>query len=157
MPAGPRRIWVGAAALATAGGLLVGCQDRGGVHVDAYPTTKSSELDCAALLGDLPPSVAGQPRRLVAGKIAGAWGDPPIILRCGVEKPAGLKPTSQCHEINGVGWLAERQSDGYLFTTIGRKHHASLEVPADYEPEADALADVADVIARHLPMNRACA
>ena len=144
------------AAVALAGLLLGGCQGRG-VHVDAYPTTNSSELDCAALLGDLPPTVAGQPRRLVAGKIAGAWGDPPILLRCGVEKPASLKPTSECHEVNGVGWLAEPQSDGYLFTTIGRKHYASLEVPEDYQPAADALADVADLIARHLPATRPCA
>ena len=137
--------------------LLAGCQGGNSVRVDAYPTTKSSALDCGALLGDLPPTVAGQARRLVVGKIAGAWGDPAIILRCGVEKPASLKPTSRCHEINGVGWLAERQSDGYVFTTIGRKHYVSLEVPGDYEPAADALADVADLIARHLPVTRACA
>jgi hypothetical protein len=30
-------------------------------------------------------------------------------------------------------------------------------VPGDYQPEADALADVADLIARHLPVTRACA
>jgi hypothetical protein len=59
--------------------------------------------------------------------------------------------------VNGVGWLAEPQSDGYLFTTIGRKHYASLEVPEDYQPAADALADVADLIARHLPVTRPCA
>lgn len=150
-----RRLQVAALALAAAL-VLAGCQGDS-VRVDAYPTTTSSALDCAALLGDLPPHVAGQSRRLVAGKIAGAWGDPPIILRCGVEKPAALKPTSTCHEVNGVGWLAERQSDGYVFTTIGRKHYASLEVPAGYEPEADALADVADTIARHLPVMRPCA
>ena len=150
-----RRLHVAAGVLA--GLLLAGCQGGGSVHVDAYPTTKSSGLDCAALLADLPKTVAGQPRRLVVEKVAGAWGDPPIILRCGVEKPPSLKPTSRCHEVNGVGWLAERQSDGYLFTTIGRKHYASLEVPGDYQPAADALADVADVIARHLPVTRSCA
>lgn len=127
------------------------------VRVDAYPTTKTSALDCAALLSDLPPTLAGQPRRLVEGKLAGAWGDPPVILRCGVEKPAALGPTSECHEVNGIGWLAERQSDGYLFTTIGRKHFASLEVPTDYEPAADALADIAQTIGKHLPSVRPCA
>jgi hypothetical protein len=144
------------AALALAALLVAGCQGRT-VHVDAYPTTKRSALDCAAMLGDLPPSVAGQRRRLVDGKLAGAWGDPPIVLRCGVEKPAALKPTSHCDEVDGVGWLAEEQSDGWLFTTIGRKHYASVEVPSDYEPAADALADLADTIARHLPVIRACA
>ena len=73
------------------------------------------------------------------------------------EKPASLNPTTECHEVNGVGWRAEPKSDGYLFTTIGRKHYASLEVPEDYQPAADALADVADLIARHLPVTRPCA
>ena len=136
--------------------LLAGCQG-GTVHVDAYPTTKRSALDCAAMFGDLPQSVAGQRRRLVDGKLAGAWGDPPIVLRCGVEKPRELKPTSACHEVDGVGWFAEKQSDGWLFTTIGRKHYASLEVPYDYEPAADALADIADTVARHLPVVKRCA
>lgn len=134
---------------------MAGCQGSS-VRVDAYPTTKGSDLDCAALLGDLPPTVAGQPRRLVVDDLAGAWGDPSIIMRCGVEKPVALKPDSQCHDVNGVGWLAEKQPDGWLFTTIGRKHYISLDVPSDYEPAADALADVADLVRRHLPNVKPC-
>lgn len=137
--------------------LLLGACSDGTVHVDAYPTTKGSKLDCAALLGDLPPTLAGQKRRLVADSVAGAWGDPAIVLRCGVQKPTALTPTSTCHEIDGVGWLAEKRTDGYLFTTIGRRHHVSLEVPAEYTPAADALADIADTIARHLPATKPCA
>ncbi len=93
---------------------------------------------------------------MVEGRLAGAWGDPPIVLRCGVEKPAALKPTSTCHDVNGVGWLAEQQPDGWLFTTIGRALYVSVEVPAEHEPAADALADLADVIGRHVPVTRPC-
>ncbi len=143
-------------ALSLIGLLLAACQGST-VSVDAYPTTMGSAVDCKGLLSDLPPSVADQPRRTVEDGLAGAWGDPPIVLRCGVEKPASLKPTSQCHEVNGVGWLAERESDGWLFTTIGRELYVSLEVPTNYEPAADALADVADLVGRHVPVTRACA
>lgn len=135
--------------------LLTACQGSS-VQVDTYPTLKGTSLDCAAMLGDLPPKVAGQARRLVVDRVAGAWGDPPIILRCGVEKPDALQPDSECHEVNGVGWLAEKQPDGWLFTTIGRKHYISLEVPSDYDPAADALADVADLVARHMPDVKPC-
>ncbi|MFL6089186.1 MAG: DUF3515 domain-containing protein [Aeromicrobium sp.] len=141
--------------LAPAALLLAACQ-AGEVQIDTYPTTKDSAVDCVGLLDDLPATVAGQGRKLVKGRLAGAWGDPPIVLRCGVEKPTALKPTSRCDEVDGVGWFAEKQSDGYLFTTIGRRHYVSLEVPSDYAPEANALADVADVVARHLPATRAC-
>lgn len=108
------------------------------------------------MIGDLPPTVAGESRRRVEDNVAGAWGEPPVVLRCGVEKPHALRPDSPCHEVNGVGWLAEKQSDGWLFTTIGRKHYVSLDVPADYAPAADALADVADLVARHDPVVRPC-
>lgn len=136
-------------------GILSACS--GTVHVDSYPTTHASRVDCVGLLGDPPPTVAGRPLRQVDGRVAAAWGDPPIVLRCGVEKPAALRPDSQCAEVNGVGWLAEKQGDDWLFTTIGRKHFVSLEVPADYQPAADALADIADVVARHDPVVRPCA
>lgn len=135
--------------------VLAACQGST-VQVDTYPMTHGSSVDCIGMLGDLPPKVADQPRHRVAGNLAGAWGDPPIVLRCGVEKPDALKPTSECHDVNGVGWLAEKQPDGWLFTTIGRKHYISLEVPSEYEPAADALADVADLVARHVPVVKPC-
>lgn len=141
--------------MAAAVALLAGC--GGTVRVDSYPTAADSHVDCVGLLGDPPRTVAGQPYRHVEGRVAAAWGDPPIILRCGVEKPAALRPDSQCHEVNGVGWLAEKQGDDWLFTTIGRKHHVSLEVPSDYAPAGDALADIADVVARHDPVVEPCA
>ena len=133
--------------------LLAGC---GTLHVDSYPTTPRSRVDCIGLLGDPPQTVAGQPYRQVEDRVAAAWGDPPIVLRCGVEKPDDFKPNSRCHEVNGVGWFAEKNGDDWLFTTIGRKHYVSVEVPSDYEPAADALADLADVVARHDPVVRAC-
>lgn len=135
--------------------LLAGCQ-TGELRVDAYPTTSASQRDCEGLLGDPPASVAAQPRRMVAGRTAAAWGDPPIVLRCGVEKPVALTPNSRCDDIDGVGWFAEKQSDGWLFTTIGRDYFVSVDVPSDYAPAADALADLSDVVARHDPVVKPC-
>jgi hypothetical protein len=112
---------------------------------------------CAALMADLPAHVMSQARRRVApGRLTAGWGKPVITLRCGVPKPAALTSTSECTEVNGVGWFAERATEGYLFTTIGRRTYVELAVPSAYAPEAGALTDVAAAVATHDPLVRAC-
>jgi hypothetical protein len=142
----------------TGGGLLLtlvltGCSTA---DVDEYPTVEGTDVDCKALLADVPRSVADQDNVDVPGRIAAAWGDPPIILRCGVEKPDALTPSSRCFEVSDVGWLAETTADGYLFTTIGRAFHVSVEVPKAYDPAADALADLASTVKKHDPERDPC-
>ena len=126
------------------------------LSVDEYPTEPDTAVNCKGLFADRPLKVAGQDNRLVKDGNASAWGDPPIILRCGVEKPADLGPASRCDMVADIGWFTESTSDGYLFTTIGREFYVSVEVPRDYEPEADALTDLADSIARHDPVKEPC-
>jgi hypothetical protein len=146
-----RHVLIGGGLLLTL--LLTGCSS---VDVDEYPTVKGTEVDCKALLADVPRSVADQDNVDVPGRIAAAWGDPPIILRCGVEKPEALTPSSRCFEVSDVGWLAETTADGYLFTTIGRAFHVSVEVPKAYDPAADALADLASTVKKHDPEKEPC-
>ena len=112
---------------------------------------------CTALLGDLPTTVLDNERRdVVPGRFSAAWGDPPISLRCGVQKPPMLTATSECFEVNGVGWFAEQASSGYLFTTIGRTTYVEVGVPADYAPEANALVDLAAAVSEHDPLLKPC-
>jgi hypothetical protein len=146
----PRRLALALALVA----VLAGC---GALDVDQYPTEAGTSVDCQGLLADTPRTVAGQDARDVTDHVASAWGDPPIILRCGVEKPTGLKPTSPCFPVSDVGWFAEKTPDGYLFTSIGRRFYVSVEVPKEYDPAADALADLAETIGRHDPEVQACA
>ncbi|MCW2770343.1 MAG: hypothetical protein JWR27_1776 [Aeromicrobium sp.] len=134
--------------------LVAGCSR--GLDVDAYPTERGTRLDCKAMNADAPRKVAGEDSILVADDNAVAWGAPPIILRCGVERPAALLPTSQCFLVDGVDWFAETTADGYLFTTIGRRFFVSVEVPKEYDPAADALADVADAVEKHDPSVAPC-
>jgi len=146
-----RHVLIGGALLAL---LLAGC--AGSYDVDDFPTAQGTEVDCQALIADAPPRVADQDRLDVRNPVAAAWGDPEIVLRCGVEKPDALKPTSRCFDVNDVGWLAETTADGYLFTTIGRTFHVSVEVPKSYDPAADALADLATSVKKHDPEKDPC-
>ncbi|VXC10605.1 DUF3515 domain-containing protein [Aeromicrobium sp. 9AM] len=147
-----RRLLLAAALCAAL--LTAGCGSD--LSVDEYPTVSGTEVNCKGLFADRPLNVAGQKNRLVKDENASGWGDPPIILRCGVEKPADLGPASRCDMVDGVGWFSEETSDGYLFTTIGRDYFVSVEVPHDYAPEADALADLSDSVDRHDPVKKPC-
>jgi hypothetical protein len=134
--------------------LAAGCGST--LSVDEYPTEPGTSVNCQGLFADRPLKVADQKNRLVKDENASAWGDPAIILRCGVEKPRNLGPAARCDMVNGVGWFTESTADGYLFTTIGRDYYVSVDVPHDYAPEADALADLADSVARHDPVTKPC-
>ena len=134
--------------------VLGGC--AGKVAVDAYPTEPGTGLDCAALLADVPPTVAGLGRIEVDDSIAAAWGDPAVILRCGVERPETLEATSPCSEVAGVDWFGEKTASGYAFTTIGRAFFVSVEVPREHEPAADVLVDLAPTVKKHDPVEKPC-
>lgn len=134
--------------------VVAGCSP--GLGVDAYPTQPGTTVDCKALFADAPANVAGEDSILVDGDNAVAWGAPAIILRCGVEKPAALTATSECYPVGDVDWFPETTADGYLFTTVGRTFFVSVEVPRDYDPASDALADVATAIKKHDPSVKPC-
>lgn len=83
--------------------------------------------------------------------LVAAWGDPAIVLRCGVERPANYEPTAELATINGVDWFPEQTSDGYRFTTWGRQANVEVFVPDTYAPEVNPLVDVAPAIKQYIP------
>lgn len=145
---------------------MAGCT----ADVSVPPTSPSGAAaeQCTNLVAQLPDRVAGQEARSVqpATVLGGAWGDPPIVLRCGVAKPASLHPDSSCFVVNDIGWLAEQDGrpvtgpepvdSELVFTTIGRSAYVEVSVPADYQPAADALVDLADAIAAATDDVRPC-
>jgi hypothetical protein len=134
--------------------LVAGCA-RTVAMTDPTPSP-STAAQCSTVMAALPDRVLDQPRRTVEpGRLSAAWGDPTITFRCGVAKPPGLGPESECFEVNGVGWFAEKAQGGYLFTTIGRPAYVQVGVPTDYAPEANALVDIADAVTR-LPVDQPC-
>ena len=99
------------------------------------------------MIDALPRTVAGQDRRTTTPEgLTAAWGDPPIVLRCGVPRPAALMPTSQLVTVDGVDWFAEPLSNGYLFTTYGRAAYVEVAVPSAYQPPAAVLTELAAAV-----------
>ncbi|MFD1826422.1 DUF3515 domain-containing protein [Mumia zhuanghuii] len=136
--------------------LATGCADT--VAVDPPdPTPEDVASLCADLLDGAPGSVAGQEAVRVAPAGSGrAWGSPAIVMRCGVDKPAGLESTSRCDVVDDVGWFTQEDADVYVFTTIGRRAYIEVTVPREHEPPSDALSDLAALVAEHDPVVTPC-
>ena len=112
---------------------------------------------CRPLLAGLPKTVLDGTRRTTTpGALTAAWGEPPITLRCGVPAPPTLTTSSECLEVDGVGWFAEQAEGGMLYTTIGRAVFVELAVPSHYAPESGALVDVAPPVAARDPLRQPC-
>ena len=134
---------------------LTGCV--GPVQVAEPTPAPADRATCDAVLAALPDQVLESTRRPTEpGVLSRAWGDPPITLRCGVPAPPGLTASSECLEVNGVGWFAEAASGGTLFTTIGRAVFVEVGVPQDYAPEVDVLVDLAAAVGEENPVERPC-
>ena len=73
------------------------------------PASSVTPAACAALAAELPKRLAGQDRRTTEpdSPSTAAWGDPPISLRCGVDRPAAYQPTSELVAIDTIDWLPE--------------------------------------------------
>ena len=75
---------------------------------------------------------------------AAAWGDPRIVLRCGVQVPDAYRPDAQMVVVNDIAWFGEQGPDGYTFTAVGRTPLVEVFVPDRYAPEVNPLVDLAE-------------
>jgi Protein of unknown function (DUF3515). len=76
--------------------------------------------------------------------LTAAWGDPAVVLRCGVAKPRTLRATSELIEINSVRWFLHETHEAYVFTTFGRVAFVEVSVPKSV-PRERATAPLVDL------------
>jgi len=142
--------------------LVSGC---GGDEVDVRPTgvTGTDRTACLALVKALPRHVSDQPARAVTGEtaVAAAWGDPAVVLRCGVGRPKGYTRFAACQTANGVDWFVpdeaiQDQGTDVVMTTIGRSPSVEVVVPAQDRPPVAAMVDLAPVIKAHTRVTHRC-
>jgi hypothetical protein len=117
---------------------------------------------CRSLVSALPDRVSDQ--RLVERlrDVPGAtWGDPPIVLRCGVGRPKHYDPATGCQTADGLDWYVPAkgmndQSVDVVMTTIGRDPRIEVTLPARYRPPVGAMVDLAPVIKAHTRQTTPC-
>jgi hypothetical protein len=138
------------AVLLTALALLAACSggSSGPLPVTAPKPPGNAAVFCGRLHKALPARLDGRPATPVSPKsvLTAAWGDPAVVLRCGVAKPRSLRPTSELIEIDDrVRWFLRETDDAYVFTTFGRVAFVEVRVPKSV-PRDRATAPLVDLV-----------
>ena len=129
------------------------------------PDTKVSDAEreaCTKLVDSLPERVSDQEQRETKGNpLAAAWGDPAIVLRCGVGRPAGYDQFSACQVVDGLGWFVpeetiEDQDADVVLTTVGREPAVEVKVPAAYRPPEAVMVDLGKAVKAHTRLVKPC-
>ncbi|WP_018351026.1 DUF3515 family protein [Longispora albida] len=132
----------------------------GPVTVSPSPLAPAETEPCAKLVGRLPDTVAGQPRRWVSGASgqAAAYGEPAIVLTCG-GPAATFPPTGMLWPLNGMCWYGESKAESTVFASVDRAVTVRVTVPRFYEGQliAEFSAPVATAIPAAANPPAACA
>jgi hypothetical protein len=164
-PAGTSR-WLLVIALALPVALVVGIlivaalvrsQPQGPVGLAVVPAPAADSADCARLLAALPEKLDGGEqgtlarRQLAAPVPAGAvaWGEPPVVLRCGLDRPADLTATSRLLAISGVQFLQILSAGTSTWVAVDRPVYVVVDLPPT--TGSGPLQQTATVIANTLP------
>ena len=127
------------------------------ISVAPPPANPAADAPCTSLLGDLPTAIetstgtlSGRPAQSSWTYVA-AWGDPAIVLRCGVPRPSQLTPQSSAFLVvtDGVTFLPEKKGGDTIFTAVDRAAYIEITVPSSYAQPP--LGPIADGIAKALP------
>ena len=117
----------------------------GAVTVPAPPNPDgATEAACVKVFAKLPVQL-GQlvPRRTdTDSSFVAAWGEPAVVVRCGVAKPAvfGTAEAAQLVEVNSVLWQPDPQRDRTVYTTVDRSVYIDVTVPAGADQPLPLLA-----------------
>ena len=114
----------------------------------------ADNAEVCAPLGDALPDTLGEDyeRFVVEEEHTAAWGAPgrePIVIRCGVEPPAGYEPGEQLQQINDIPWFQDTTlgsgTTAGTWYALGRETDIALSAPQDVANTA--LVELGDVIA----------
>lgn len=140
------------AAAEVEGGTPTGRDDLPVLPVEVPPVTPEADASCPALMSLLPLDLTDEPSRRVQSDspYAYAWGEPPIVLVCGVDRPVGYVVGVSAIQINGVQWYVDTSDpDTTVWTTVDRPVYVQVRLPASV--------DSAPVTALSTPIGQALA
>ncbi|MDN5744441.1 MAG: DUF3515 domain-containing protein [Nocardioidaceae bacterium] len=145
--------------------LLTACGGPVDIDIDVPDLSGAEAEACAAFAADLPEVLNERARTEIepSDAPAAAYGDPAIVVRCGVPEPEGFDLTASCERADGVGYFIpdeqyEDQGLDVRITTAGYEPRVDVLVPAEYRPGAvaDVMASLARLVKKHLKLVEPC-
>jgi hypothetical protein len=144
---------VGAAAVVLLCALPACSRDdpTGSVRVDVPAASASVQRSCTRLSERLPDSLGdGLPRRATSPQspLVAAWGDPAVVLRCGVPVDERYSPGDQLIHANSeiVGWWQRTEGKTVIWQTPANTVHVELRVPTSYGSHGGMLARLSPLV-----------
>jgi hypothetical protein len=104
--------------------------------VDVPPVTPEADASCPALMKTLPLELSGEQSRRVKSDtpFAYAWGDPPVVLVCGLDRPAGYVVGASAIQINGVQFYVDTDDpDTTVWTTVDRPVYVQISLSSSVD------------------------
>lgn len=126
------------------------------VPIAAVPAPQAESAECRALLATLPDRLGDLPRAVAAEPVppgAAAWGgaDEPVVLRCGLGRPAEFVVGSPLQVVDDVQWF--RLDDAGIrrstWVCVDRPVYVALTLPDGSGPTP--IQTLSEVIARTMP------
>ena len=129
------------------------------VPIAGVPAPKADSAPCHALLAVLPDKIGGYRRAPAVQPVpagAAAWraGGGPIVLRCGLERPAEFVVGSPIQVVDAVQWFrvggdSAADQDRSTWFAVDRPVYVALTLPQGSGPTP--IQEISDAIAKALP------
>lgn len=142
----PRSLWTRGVVASAAFVLLAGCGDDA-PEIHAPEMSDADAAACRDFVAGLPDTLAGEKAVDVTGdtEYGAAWGDPAIVLTCGVGTPSDFTDTSTCIQIDDAGWFVPDRVFSDMFdgddktdvptTEMNYRPRIHVLIPGEYRPD----------------------
>ncbi len=127
------------------------------VTAPSPPNAATQQAACTRVLEKLPVSLGKLAPRTVhtAASTVVAWGEPAVVLSCGVARPKALHPGSSTEfvaggELSGPYYDVTKRGNANVYTTVDRAAYVAVTIPSKYQG-ADYLPPLSRAIAAALP------
>ena len=135
-----------------------GSKTVGPLAVPAFTIPAAALAPCEKVSEKLPITLDAMAPRAVHGPpFVVAWGDPSVVYRCGVARPADLNADSGSFVLDTgpgasrtVEWFPVRQKNATVWTSIDRAVYLEVTVPSSIQG-SDVISTLSGYIATALP------